>query len=54
VVCFASFFGNMVVDGVTYSFSPYLPIFSEYFEEPQGKVAWISSLLAGVYLSAGM
>ena len=54
VVVFASFLANMVVDGTCYSFSPFLGVFSTYFSAPKGTVAWISSLLAGVYLSAGM
>lgn len=53
VIVFVSFLANMVVDGIAYSFSPFLDVFSEAFEEPKGKVAWVSSLLAGVYLSAG-
>lgn len=43
----------MIVDGVAYSFSPFLDTFSNYFDAPKGTVAWISSLLAGMYLSAG-
>ncbi|CAL4081345.1 unnamed protein product, partial [Meganyctiphanes norvegica] len=53
VIVFVSFLANMIVDGIAYSFSPFMEEFSNYFEEPKGKVAWVSSLLAGVYLSAG-
>ncbi|KAB7502770.1 Monocarboxylate transporter 12, partial [Armadillidium nasatum] len=53
MIVFVSFLANLIVDGVAYSFSPFLDTFSTYFEEPKGKVAWISSLLAGMYLSVG-
>lgn len=53
VIVVVSFFCNAVVDGVAYSFSPFLDALSKEFDAPKGKVAWIPSLLAGVYLSAG-
>lgn len=53
VIVFASFLANMIVDGTAYSFSPFLNTYCDYFNEPLGTVAWIPSLLAGVYLSAG-
>ncbi|KAK4293958.1 hypothetical protein Pmani_033383 [Petrolisthes manimaculis] len=53
VIVVASFLCNAIVDGVAYSFSPFLGTLSEQFDAPKGKVAWIPSLLAGVYLSAG-
>ncbi|KAK7079334.1 hypothetical protein SK128_021138 [Halocaridina rubra] len=53
VIVAVSFLCNAIVDGVAYSFSPFLDTLSEEFEAPKGKVAWIPSLLAGVYLSAG-
>lgn len=48
-----SFLCNAIVDGIAYSFSPFLDTISSQFDAPKGKVAWIPSLLAGVYLSAG-
>ena len=48
-----SFLCNCIVDGVAYAFSPYLEPLSDQFDAPKGKVAWIPSLLAGVYLSVG-
>lgn len=53
VVCFASFMCNMVVDGIAYTFGIFLGEFVDYFGEGKGKVAWVGSLLSGVYLSAG-
>lgn len=45
---------NMVVDGIAYTFGIFLTQFVDYFGEGKGKVAWVGSLLSGVYLSAGM
>ncbi|XP_043193230.1 uncharacterized protein LOC122365772 isoform X2 [Amphibalanus amphitrite] len=53
VVVAASFICNMIVDGIAYSFGIFMPEFVEYFGEGVGKVAWVGSLLNGVYLSAG-
>ncbi|XP_045593400.1 monocarboxylate transporter 14 isoform X2 [Procambarus clarkii] len=53
MIVFVSFLCNAIVDGVAYSFSPFLDTISKQFDAPKGKVAWIPSLLAGVYLSAG-
>ncbi|XP_068248337.1 uncharacterized protein [Palaemon carinicauda] len=53
VIVLVSFLCNAIVDGVAYSFSPFLDTLSKEFDAPKGKVAWIPSLLAGVYLSAG-
>ncbi|XP_037087521.1 monocarboxylate transporter 12-like [Pollicipes pollicipes] len=53
VIVFASFLCNMIVDGIAYSFGIFMPAFVEYFGEGVGKVAWVGSLLNGVYLSAG-
>ncbi|XP_071516142.1 monocarboxylate transporter 14-like isoform X2 [Panulirus ornatus] len=53
VIVVVSFLCNAIVDGVAYSFSPFLETLSKQFDAPKGKVAWIPSLLAGVYLSAG-
>ncbi|XP_050701205.1 uncharacterized protein LOC126987842 isoform X1 [Eriocheir sinensis] len=53
VIVAVSFLSNAIVDGIAYSFSPFLDTISTQFDAPKGKVAWIPSLLAGVYLSAG-
>ncbi|XP_037913959.1 uncharacterized protein LOC119653442 isoform X3 [Hermetia illucens] len=53
VIVFASFMCNMVVDGIAYTFGIFLTQFVDYFGEGKGKVAWVGSLLSGVYLSAG-
>ena len=53
VIVFMSFLCNMIVDGIAYSFSPFLDVFVTSFDSTRGTVSWISSLLAGVYLSAG-
>ena len=44
---------NMIVDGIAYTFGVFLNEFVNYFGEGKGKVAWVGSLLSGVYLSAG-
>lgn len=43
----------MIVDGIAYTFGVFLNEFVTYFGEGKGKVAWVGSLLSGVYLSAG-
>ncbi|XP_055705456.1 monocarboxylate transporter 14 isoform X2 [Phlebotomus papatasi] len=53
VIVFASFMCNMIVDGIAYTFGVFLGEFVTYFNEGKGKVAWVGSLLSGVYLSAG-
>ncbi|XP_031332551.1 monocarboxylate transporter 7 isoform X3 [Photinus pyralis] len=53
VICFASFMCNMIVDGIAYTFGVFLGQFVNYYEEPAGRVAWVGSLLSGMYLSAG-
>lgn len=53
VIVFASFMCNMIVDGIAYTFGIFLGDFVSYFGEGKGKVAWVGSLLSGVYLSAG-
>ncbi|XP_059049944.1 monocarboxylate transporter 3 isoform X3 [Achroia grisella] len=53
VVVFASFMCNLVVDGIAYTFGIFLPELVTYFGEGKGKVAWVGSLLSGVYLAAG-
>lgn len=44
---------NMIVDGIAYTFGIFLPKFVEYYGAGKGEVAWVGSLLSGVYLSAG-
>lgn len=53
VIVAASFFCNVVVDGVAYSFGIFLIHFVDYYKSPKGKTAWVGSLLSGCYLSAG-
>lgn len=53
VVVFASFMCNMILDGIAYTFGVFLGEFARYFNEGQGKTAWVGSLLSGMYLSAG-
>lgn len=53
VVVFASFMCNMIVDGIAYTFGIFLPELVLYFGEGKGTVAWVGSLLSGVYLAAG-
>lgn len=54
VIVFASFMCNMIVDGIAYTFGVFLGEFVTYYGEGKGKVAWVGSLLSGMYLSAGM
>ncbi|XP_046452113.1 monocarboxylate transporter 14-like isoform X3 [Daphnia pulex] len=49
----SSFLCNLIVDGIAYTFGVFLPKFVIYFNEGKGTVAWVGSLLAGVYLSCG-
>lgn len=53
VIVFASFMCNMIVDGIAYTFGVFIGDLVKNFEEGKGKVAWIGSLLSGMYLSAG-
>lgn len=53
VICFASFMCNMIVDGIAYTFGIFHGEFVSYFGESFSKVAWVGSLLSGVYLAAG-
>lgn len=53
VIVFASFMCNMIVDGIAYTFGVFLGEFVLFFGEGKGKVAWVGSLLSGMYLSAG-
>lgn len=53
VIVIASFLCNMVVDGIAYTFGVFLNEFVADFNEGPGKVAWVGSLLSGMYLTAG-
>lgn len=53
MIVLASFLCNMVVDGIAYTFGVFLNAFVEDFKEGPGKVAWVGSLLSGMYLTAG-
>lgn len=53
MVVFASFMIHIVTDGMTYSFGIFYSEFLTYFNEGQGKTAWIVSILVGVTLSSG-
>lgn len=53
VIVFASFMCNMIVDGIAYTFGVFIGELVDQFGEGKGKVAWIGSLLSGMYLSAG-
>ncbi|XP_063534455.1 monocarboxylate transporter 3 isoform X2 [Cydia strobilella] len=53
VVVFASFMCNLIVDGIAYTFGIFLPELVTFFGEGKGTVAWVGSLLSGVYLAAG-
>lgn len=43
----------MIVDGIAYTFGVFLEEFVNYYGENRGKVAWVGSLLSGMYLTAG-
>ena len=53
VVLFASFFSNVIVDGVSYAVGIFYVAFLEAFEGDHAKTAWVGSVLIGVYLTIG-
>lgn len=53
VVVFASFFVNLIADGVTFSFGIIYMEFLHYFEEARGKTACIGSLFMAMPLLSG-
>ena len=53
VIVFASFMCNMIVDGIAYTFGVFIGEFVQYYGEGKGKVAWVGSLLSGMYLLVG-
>ena len=54
VVCAAGFFCNMFLDGTAYMFGVLLSPLCEEFDSKSGTVAWVGSLLAGMYMLSGM
>lgn len=54
VVMMASFFCNIVVDGIIFSFGLVVSDLAKNFYLPVSTVSWVASLLAGFYLLAGM
>jgi hypothetical protein len=53
VIVAASFFCNLIVDGIIFAFGMFLSDISETFNESKAKVSIIGSLLAGFYLMVG-
>lgn len=53
VIVLASFLCNLVVDGIAYTFGIFLPVLVEQFKVERGTVAWVGSLLTGMYLIVG-
>lgn len=53
VVVAASFFVNLIADGITFSFGVIYVEFLNYFEEGKSKTAWIGSLFMAMPLLSG-
>lgn len=53
VVVLASFFCNVIVDGVIFSFGVFLADVSNDLQVSKGATAWVGSLQTGFYLIAG-
>lgn len=53
VVVLASFFCNIIVDGVIFSFGVFLPEISNDLQVSKGATSWVGSLQTGFYLIAG-
>ncbi|GFG36188.1 hypothetical protein Cfor_06406 [Coptotermes formosanus] len=53
VIVAASFFCNLIVDGIIFAFGMFLSDISQAFDESKAKVSIIGSLLAGFYLMVG-
>ena len=49
----ACFMGNVIGDGVMYSFGVFLPKFKEYFNVGSGEVSAINSIQMGVTFASG-
>lgn len=53
IIVMASFFCNLIVDGIAYTFGLFFEIFVQHFATSKSKVALCGSLLNGFYLSVG-
>ena len=53
VIMIASFFTNVIVDGVCFSFGIFYLEFLEYYGESEAKTSWVGSVLNGMYLGMG-
>jgi len=53
VIAMASFFGNMIVDGVCYTFAVIYTELLNHFEAGKGKTALVGALVPAVYLIVG-
>lgn len=53
VIVFASFFINMIADGISFSFGVFNVEFLKYFGDSKGKTAWIGSIFMAVPLLSG-
>ena len=53
VICFASFMCNLILDGIAYTFGVFLEPLVNSFESNSSTVAWVGSILCGVYLTSG-
>ncbi|XP_054716114.1 monocarboxylate transporter 12-like [Uloborus diversus] len=52
-VVLGSFFCNVIVDGIIFSYGLFLPELAQDLGESKGRLAWVGSLLAGFYLIVG-
>lgn len=53
VVVIASFFCNLIVDGVCYTFGIFYGELLDYFQASKGQTALVGSMLPGMYLIVG-
>ena len=53
VIVFASFFCNLTVDGICYTFGLFFNDFVTYFDSSRAVTALAGSLLSGCYLTSG-
>jgi hypothetical protein len=54
VIVFASFFCNLTVDGICYTFGLFFNDFVAYFHSSKAITALAGSLLSGCYLTSGL
>ena len=47
MICFASFIGNLIIDGIAYSFGILLDDLVKHFDSNAASVAWVGSLVPG-------